>query len=106
MTVSSSNAQVAVWDRVLCGIDGSAASVEGARQVARLMPASSRLTLCEVVNPAAVEGGTLIEKALSAPRVAISTTISTTPKPSAPPSEILTFRVNGAADRANLIRAL
>jgi nucleotide-binding universal stress UspA family protein len=41
----------AVWDRVVCGIDGTPAGLEAAREVARLMPATARLTLCAVVDP-------------------------------------------------------
>jgi nucleotide-binding universal stress UspA family protein len=65
MTVAPTNSLPAVWDRVVCGIDGSAASLEAARLVARLMPASAQLTLCAIVNPAGVEGGVLLEQTLT-----------------------------------------
>lgn len=55
----------AVWDRVVCGIDGTPAGLEAARQVATLVPASARLTLCAVVNPASAEAGLLIEERLT-----------------------------------------
>jgi len=40
----------AIWDRVVCGIDGTRASFEAARAVSRLMPPSASLTLCAVVD--------------------------------------------------------
>src|SRR5215218_3284223 len=55
----------AVWDRVVCGIDGTPADLEAARRVARLVPASAQLALCAVVDPASVEGGFLIEERLT-----------------------------------------
>lgn len=65
MSFAPTSSPPAVWDRVVCGIDGTAASLEAARQVARLMPASAELTLCAVVNPGSVEGGVLLEKRLT-----------------------------------------
>ena len=65
MTVAPTSFPPAVWERVVCGIDGTAASFEAARQVARLMPASAQLTLSTVINPAAVEAGGPLEKALT-----------------------------------------
>jgi nucleotide-binding universal stress UspA family protein len=55
----------AVWDRVVCGIDGTAGGLEAARQVASLMPGSAQLTLCTVVDPASIEGDGLREIALT-----------------------------------------
>ena len=55
----------AVWERVVCGIDGTPAGLEAARQVARLMPASARLTLSTVISPPAVQAGGFLEKALT-----------------------------------------
>jgi nucleotide-binding universal stress UspA family protein len=54
-----------VWDRVVCGIDGTASGLEAARQVARLMPGSAQLTLCAVVDPASIEGDGQREIALT-----------------------------------------
>ncbi len=52
MSLAPTNRLIAVWDRVVCGVDGTAASLHAARQVAALMPASSQLMLCVVVDPA------------------------------------------------------
>jgi nucleotide-binding universal stress UspA family protein len=53
----------AIWDHVVCGIDGTPASLEAARQVARLMPASA-LTLCAVVDRGSIEGGVSLQEQL------------------------------------------
>jgi len=53
-----------VWDRVVCGIDQSPASVQAALVAARLMPAAAALTLCAVVNPEVVEGGVFLDRTL------------------------------------------
>jgi hypothetical protein len=45
MSTARTSSPPAVWDRVLCGIDGTPAGFDAARQVARLMPASGQLTL-------------------------------------------------------------
>ena len=46
-----------VWERVMCAVDFTRASVYAAREAARLMPATSQLTLCTVVSPEALEKG-------------------------------------------------
>ena len=48
MTVTPITSPPSVWDRVVCGIDSTPASLEAARFAAGLMPASARLTLCAV----------------------------------------------------------
>ena len=55
----------AVWDRVVCGIDGTATGLEAARRVAALMPGTAQLTLCAVVDPDAIEGDRFREQALT-----------------------------------------
>jgi hypothetical protein len=65
MSVAPTSFEPAVWERVVRGIDGTAASLEAARQVAMLMPASAQLTLSTVINPPAVEAGGFLEKALT-----------------------------------------
>ncbi len=51
MSVTSTSSPPAVWDRVVCGIDGTPSGLEAAREVARLMPATAHLALCAVVDP-------------------------------------------------------
>jgi nucleotide-binding universal stress UspA family protein len=65
MSVPSTGPAVAIWDRVVCGIDGTPASLEAARQVARLMPASAQLTLCTVVDPDLPGGGRSAQQRLT-----------------------------------------
>jgi hypothetical protein len=45
MSVIATEAPVALWDRITCAIDGSAAGFEAAREAAWLMPVGSQLTL-------------------------------------------------------------
>ena len=58
---------VAIFDRVVCAIDGTPASIEAARLLGRLMPALGRVTLCSVVNPYTLvsEGGIFTERAVT-----------------------------------------
>ena len=65
MSLASTSTAPAVWKHVVCGIDGSAAGLQAAREAAWLMPAAAQLTLCAVVNPASVEGGTFLEDRLT-----------------------------------------
>jgi nucleotide-binding universal stress UspA family protein len=51
-----------IWDRVLCGIDATPASVQAAVHAARLMPRSGQLTLCTVVTPDVADRGSLPEE--------------------------------------------
>lgn len=53
-----------VWDRVVCAVDLTPASVTAARQAAWLMPAAAKLTLCVVASPEAIEGGVLLDSSL------------------------------------------
>lgn len=52
MSVASTNCLPVLWDRVVCAVDGTAAGLNAARQVAALMPAAAQLMLCVVVAPA------------------------------------------------------
>ncbi|MGO9754734.1 MAG: universal stress protein [Solirubrobacteraceae bacterium] len=52
MSVTSTNCLPVLWDRVVCGVDGTAASLNAAHQVAALMPVSAQLVLCVVVERA------------------------------------------------------
>ncbi len=65
MSPTRTSSPPAVWDRVICGIDGTAAGLDAARQVARLMPASAQLTLCAVVNPASIDPSISSEQRLT-----------------------------------------
>ncbi len=51
MSVASTNCLPVLWDRVVCAVDGTAAGLNAARQVAALMPAAAQLMLCVVVAP-------------------------------------------------------
>jgi nucleotide-binding universal stress UspA family protein len=65
MSLAPTNVPPVVWDRVVCGINGTAASLEAARAVAWLMSSGAQLTLCAVVNPPSIDGGVLLEKQLT-----------------------------------------
>lgn len=65
MNIEFARSPPAVWDRVVCGIDGTAASLEAARRVAALMPAAAKLTLCAVIIPGLIEGDVSMEQALT-----------------------------------------
>ncbi len=54
-----------VWDRVVCGLDLTAASRHAALVAARLMPESATLTLCTVVGPEATDGGALASQTVT-----------------------------------------
>ena len=64
MSIAQTTSTPAVWDRVVCGIDLTPASVQAALLAARLMPATAQLTLCTVASPEAIEGGVLLDKRL------------------------------------------
>jgi nucleotide-binding universal stress UspA family protein len=64
MSVASTNRLPAVWDRVVCGIDGTAASLNAARQVAALMPAAGQLMLCVVVEAAQAQARGMSKQSL------------------------------------------
>ncbi|MGO9903021.1 MAG: universal stress protein [Solirubrobacteraceae bacterium] len=49
MSVASTNCSPVLWDRVVCAVDGTVASLNAARQVAALMPSAAQLMLCVVV---------------------------------------------------------
>ena len=51
-----------VWDRVLCAIDQTPASIHAARTAARLMPAAASLTLCTVVHGEALGADVSLER--------------------------------------------
>jgi nucleotide-binding universal stress UspA family protein len=57
MTIAGTTSPPAVWDRVVCGIDLTPASLEAARAAAQLMPSLAQLTLCTIVSAEGVEGG-------------------------------------------------
>jgi nucleotide-binding universal stress UspA family protein len=64
MSIAATSSPPAVFDHVVCGIDGTPAGIEAARLAARLMPAFAQLTLTAVVNPYTVEaeGGLFMER--------------------------------------------
>ena len=51
-----------VWDRVLCAVDRTPASIHAARTAARLMPAVASLTLCTVVPGEALGADMSLER--------------------------------------------
>ncbi len=63
--MTSAATQHALWDRVVCGIDGTPASLDAAHCAARLMPAASRLTLCTVVDPSVIDRDASSEQRLT-----------------------------------------
>jgi len=65
MTVSGTSSPPAVWDRVICGIDLTPASLEAARAAAQLMPPAAQLTLCTIVSSDAVGGDTSLDRMLA-----------------------------------------
>lgn len=64
MTIGQTRSHSTVWQRVICAIDLTPASVEAARQAAQLMAADAKLILCTVVSPGAIEGGMFLDRAL------------------------------------------
>jgi nucleotide-binding universal stress UspA family protein len=56
MTVTNTTSAPAVWDRVVCGIDLTPASLQAAREAAELMPPTAQLTLCTIFRPDAIAG--------------------------------------------------
>ena len=64
MTIGQAGSPSTVWDRVVCAVDFTAASMRAAREAALLMPAAAQLTLCAVGSPEAIEGGVLLEPQL------------------------------------------
>jgi nucleotide-binding universal stress UspA family protein len=65
MSVAQRTSPPAVWDRVVCGIDFTPASVQAALLAAQLMPASAQLTLCTVASREAIEAGVLLDETLA-----------------------------------------
>ena len=64
MTIGQTSSHSTVWQRVICAIDLTPASVQAARQAAQLMAADGKLILCTVVSPEALEGGVFLDRAL------------------------------------------
>lgn len=64
MTIGQAGLHSTVWERVVCAVDLTAASVYAAREAAQLMPSAAQLTLCTVASPDAVEGGVFLEPEL------------------------------------------
>lgn len=64
MSIGQASSPSTVWDRVVCAVDFTTASVRAAREAALLMPAAAQLTLCAVGSPEAIEGGVLLEPQL------------------------------------------
>jgi len=50
MPLPTTSSPPAVWDRVVCGIDLTPASLDAARTAAQLMPSDAQLTLCTIVG--------------------------------------------------------
>jgi len=65
MSVAQRTSPPAVWDRVVCGIDFTPASVQAALLTAQLMPAAAQLTLCTVASRDAIEAGVLLDETLA-----------------------------------------
>jgi nucleotide-binding universal stress UspA family protein len=65
MTVSGTSSPPTVWDRVVCGIDLTPASLGAARAAAELMPSAAQLTLCTIVNSDPVDGDTSLDRMLA-----------------------------------------
>ena len=51
MTIRRPLVSHTVWDRVVCALDHSSASISAAQVAARLMPPSASLTICTVLSP-------------------------------------------------------
>lgn len=65
MSVAPTSSPPVLWDRVVCAIDGTAASLAAAREAARLMPAAAPLTLCTVIENTVLRGDSSVEQALT-----------------------------------------
>ena len=65
MTVAPTPTPPIVWDRVVCAVDLSPASIGAATIAARLMPATASLVLCTVLSPATTEGATPVDGTLT-----------------------------------------
>lgn len=57
MTSASTTTVSHIWNRVVCGIDGTLASLHAAKQADLLMPAAAQLTLCAVAEASDAEHG-------------------------------------------------
>lgn len=64
MTIGQASSHSTVWDRVVCAVDLTPASVRAARETAQLMPAATQLILCTIASPEAIEGGAFLEPQL------------------------------------------
>lgn len=64
MTLAPSVSTHGVWDRVVCAVDLTPASVTAARHAAWLMPAAAKLTLCVVASWESIEGGVLLDSSV------------------------------------------
>lgn len=64
MTTGQTSSHSTVWQRVVCAIDLTPASVQAARAAAQLMAGDGKLILCTVLSPEAIEGGVLLDRAL------------------------------------------
>jgi nucleotide-binding universal stress UspA family protein len=64
MTTDQTSSHSTVWQRVICAIDLTPASVQAARHAAQLMAGDGKLILCTVASPEAVEGGVFLDRAL------------------------------------------
>ncbi len=56
MTLARTVTAPTIWDRVICAVDLSPASISAAKIAARLMPAAARLTMGTVLRPEAIRG--------------------------------------------------
>ncbi|HUO75255.1 MAG TPA: universal stress protein [Solirubrobacteraceae bacterium] len=65
MTLSNTSLHSAVWDRVVCGIDLTPASLQAAREAAQLMPSAAQLTLCTIVSGGDAGRGTALDRMLA-----------------------------------------
>jgi nucleotide-binding universal stress UspA family protein len=64
MNLAQTSMSSTVWDRVVCAVDLTPASIYAARVAAGLMPVDSKLTMCTVLSRDAVEGGVLLDEGL------------------------------------------
>jgi len=63
MSIAQTSSPLTAWERVICAVDLTRASVHAALEAARLMPPAAKLTLCTVVGPEALKKGVSLDQA-------------------------------------------
>ena len=65
MSLARTSTPATIWDRVICAVDLSPASISAAKIAARLIPAAAKLTMCTVLYPEATDGAAAVDEQLT-----------------------------------------